>query len=244
MSTLTKKMIAEGIGTFTLVFGGCGTAIFAGGSVGFLGVAIAFGLTVVAMAYGIGHISGAHLNPAVSFGCFVNGRMSGKEFGSYVAAQVVGAIIAAAVLALIADSCGMARGTFAANGFGVDFYGTTDSNANATYLFNKYQNCGLVGAFLTEAVLTFLFLMVILGSTDKLGAGINAGLAIGLTLVLIHLISIPLTNTSVNPARSISQALFSENGLALKQLWLFIVAPMVGAGAAGVCYKTFQKSDK
>lgn len=234
MSALTKKMVAECIGTFTLVFGGCGTAIFAGGSVGFLGVAIAFGLTVVAMAYGIGHISGAHLNPAVSFGCFVNGRMSGKEFGSYVAAQIVGGIIAAAILALIASNCGDGKlGDFAANGYGKDFYGAAAG----------YKDCSLVGAFVTECVLTFLFLMVILGSTDKRGAGINAGLAIGLTLVLIHLISIPLTNTSVNPARSISQALFSENSLALSQLWLFIVAPMVGAGLAGVCYKTFQKDE-
>lgn len=243
MSTLTQKMVAEGIGTFTLVLGGCGTAIFAGGSVGFLGVAIAFGLTVVAMAYGIGHISGAHLNPAVSFGCFVNGRMSGKEFGAYVGAQVIGGIVAAAILALIANEAGIAKGTFAANGFGTEFYGATDSAANKTYLFNKYLDCSLLGAFVTEAVLTFLFLMVILGSTEKRGAGINAGLAIGLTLVLIHLISIPLTNTSVNPARSISQALFSDNPLALSQLWLFIVAPLVGAGAAGLCYKTFQKDE-
>ena len=234
MSALTKKMVAECIGTFTLVFGGCGTAIFAGGSVGFLGVAIAFGLTVVAMAYGLGHISGAHLNPAVSFGCFVNGRMSGKEFGAYVGAQVIGGIIAAAILALIAGQCGDGKlGDFAANGFGKEFYGSAAG----------YKDCSLLGAFVTEAVLTFLFLMVILGSTDKKGAGINAGLAIGLTLVLIHLISIPLTNTSVNPARSISQALFSDNPLALSQLWLFIVAPLVGAGAAGLCYKTFQKDE-
>ena len=234
MNTLSKKMIAECIGTFTLVFGGCGTALF--GHVGFLGVSIAFGLTVVAMAYGIGHISGAHLNPAVSFGCFVNGRMSGKEFGAYAAAQIVGAILAASILALICSSCGLDKGTFAANGFG-DFFSDKDLAAG-------YLNCGTLGAFVTEAVLTFLFLMVILGATDKKGAGINAGLAIGLTLTLIHLISIPLTNTSVNPARSISQALFSENALALPQLWLFIVAPLVGAGLAGICYKTFQKEDK
>lgn len=234
MSTLTKKMVAEGIGTFTLVLGGCGTAIF--GHVGFLGVAIAFGLTVVAMAYGIGHISGAHLNPAVSFGCFVNGRMSGKEFGAYAASQILGAIVAACVLMVVAGQCGMKLGTFAANGYG-DFFSSSD-------VASGYLQCSAAGAFVTEAVLTFIFLMVILGSTDKRGAGINAGLAIGLTLTLIHLISIPLTNTSVNPARSISQALFSENGLALSQLWLFIVAPMVGAGLAGVCYKTFQKDEK
>ncbi|MCQ2252437.1 MAG: aquaporin Z [Bacteroidales bacterium] len=234
MSKLTKQLIAECIGTFTLVAGGCGTAIFAGGSVGFLGVSIAFGLTVVAMAYGLGHISGAHLNPAVSFGCYVNGRMSAKDMFAYWAAQIVGAIVAAGVLAIVAKESGMDLGTFAANGFGNEFYQGAAG----------YQDCSMAGAFITECVLTFLFLMVILGATDKKGAGINAGLAIGLTLVLIHLISIPLTNTSVNPARSISQALFSENGLALKQLWLFIVAPLAGAGLAGLCYKTFQKEDK
>ncbi|MCQ2251068.1 MAG: aquaporin [Bacteroidales bacterium] len=234
MNGLTKKLIAECIGTFTLVAGGCGTALF--GHVGFLGVSIAFGLTVVAMAYGLGHISGAHLNPAVSFGCFVNGRMSAKDMFSYWGAQIVGAIIAAGVLAIICKSCGMDLGTFAANGYG-DFFSDADKA-------NGYLDCGMGGAFLTEAVLTFLFLMVILGATDKKGAGINAGLAIGLTLVLIHLISIPLTNTSVNPARSISQAIFSDNGLALTQLPLFIVAPLVGAGCAGLCYKVFQKDEE
>lgn len=235
MNSLTKKLIAECIGTFTLVAGGCGTAVFAGQSVGFLGVSIAFGLTVVAMAYGIGHISGAHLNPAVSFGCYVNGRMSGKDMAAYMGAQVLGAIIAAGVLAIICNSCDMDLGTFAANGYG-DFFSDADKA-------NGYRDCGIGGAFLTEAVLTFLFLIVILGATDKKGAGINAGLAIGLTLALIHLISIPLTNTSVNPARSISQAIFSENALAMSQLWLFIVAPLVGAGAAGLVYKVFQKED-
>jgi len=234
MNTLSKKLIAEFIGTFTLVAGGCGTAVFAGGSVGFLGVSIAFGLTVVAMAYGLGHISGAHLNPAVSFGCWVNGRMSGKDMAAYMGAQILGAIAAAGILALIVKNCGNELGTFAANGFGKEFYGDAAG----------YLDCGVLGAFVIEAVLTFLFLMVILGSTDKKGAGINAGLAIGLTLTLIHLVSIPLTNTSVNPARSISQALFSDNGLALSQLWVFIVAPLVGAGLAGLCYKVFQKDEE
>lgn len=236
MDALTKKLTAECIGTFTLVLGGCGTAIFAGGSVGFLGVAIAFGLTVVAMAYGIGHISGAHLNPAVSFGAFVGGRMSGKEFGLYSLAQIVGAILAAAVLFLIAKNSLDSIGTFAANGFGDEFYNKAPG----------YQDCSLLGAFVTEMVLTCIFLIVILGATDKNGgAGNNAGLAIGLTLVLIHLISIPLTNTSVNPARSISQALFSENALALSQLWVFIVAPLLGAGLAGLIYKNiFTKENK
>ncbi len=234
MNSLTKKLIAECIGTFTLVAGGCGTALF--GHVGFLGVSIAFGLTVVAMAYGLGHISGAHLNPAVSFGCYVNGRMSAKEMLAYMGAQTVGAIIAAGVLAIICCSCGQELGTFAANGFG-DFFSDTDKAAG-------YLDCGMGGAFITEAVLTFLFLMVILGATDKKGAGINAGLAIGLTLVLIHLISIPLTNTSVNPARSISQAIFSDNSLALSQLWLFIVAPLCGAALAGLAYRAIYPKKK
>lgn len=225
---LCNKIAAECFGTFVLVLGGCGTAIF--GHVGFLGVAIAFGLTVVAMAYGIGHISGAHLNPAVSFGVWVNGRMSWKEMLVYWAAQCVGAIIAAAVLFGVAKAAGMGIGTFAANGYG-DFFGEADVAAG-------YQNVSVCGAFAVEAVLTFVFLMVILGVTDASHAnGKFAGLAIGLTLTLIHLISIPLTNTSVNPARSLSQAIFSENALAMPQLWLFIVAPLVGAGVAGLVYK-------
>ena len=221
-----NKFFAELFGTFVLVFGGCGTALF--GHVGFLGVAIAFGLTVVAMAYGIGHISGAHLNPAVSFGVFLNGRMSVKEMLVYWCAQILGAIAAAAILFGIVKSVeGMEVGTFAANGYG-DFF-----NGAAGYLHTT-----ACGAFAIEAVLTFVFLMVILGVTDsKHNNGAFGGLAIGLTLTLIHLISIPLTNTSVNPARSISQAIFSENTLALPQLWIFIVAPLVGAALAGICYK-------
>lgn len=237
MDALTKKLVAECIGTFTLVLGGCGTAIFAGGSVGFLGVAIAFGLTVIAMAYGIGHISGAHLNPAVSFGCLASGRMSGKEFGLYSLSQIVGACIAATILYVVySQTTGEQTGTFAANGFGKEFYGAAAG----------YTDCSMAGAFIIEAVLTFLFLIVILGATDKFGgSGNNAGLAIGLTLVLIHLVSIPLTNTSVNPARSISQAIFSTNQLAMSQLWVFIVAPLVGAGLAGVVYKSvFDKKEK
>jgi len=228
---ICNKFFAELFGTFVLVFGGCGTAIF--GHVGFLGVAIAFGLTVIAMAYGIGHISGAHLNPAVSFGVFVNGRMSFKEMLWYWLAQVLGGIIAGLLLMVIAKSAGMTLGTFAANGYG-DFFSAADVAGG--YL---QTNCG--GAFLVEALLTFVFLMVILGVTDGCHAnGKFGGLAIGLTLVLIHLISIPLTNTSVNPARSIGVALFSENPLALPQLWLFIVAPLVGACLAGLCYKAIM----
>jgi len=225
-----KKYLAELIGTFVLVLGGCGTAIFAGGSVGFLGVALAFGLTVVAMAYGIGGISGAHLNPAVSVGVFFAGKMSAKDLGGYVISQIIGGILAAAVLAFIVSQCGASRGTFAANGFGSDFFQGAAG----------YQNVGMAGAFVTELVLTFIFLIVILGVTEKGAPNSFAGLAIGLTLTLIHLISIPLTNTSVNPARSISQAIFSDNSLALPQLWVFIVAPIVGAALAAYCWKAIK----
>ena len=225
---LTNKALAEFIGTFTLVLGGCGTAVFAGGSVGFLGVSLAFGLTVVAMAYGVGHISGAHLNPAVSLGVLVNGRMTVKEFMVYVVSQILGGIAAAGVLYFIASTCGMSVGGFAANGYGEAFAGAAG-----------YYKTTAAGAFVVEALLTFLFLLVILGVTDSENSstGKFGGLAIGLTLTLIHLISIPLTNTSVNPARSISQALFADNAFALPQLWLFIVAPLVGAALAGVVYK-------
>jgi aquaporin Z len=225
-----KKYLAELIGTFVLVLGGCGTAIFAGGSVGFLGVALAFGLTVVAMAYGIGSISGAHLNPAVSVGVFAAGRMSAKDFAGYVIAQIIGGVIAAALLAFIVAQFGGERGTFAANGFGADFF-----NGAA-----GYHPLSMAGAFVIEMVLTFIFLIVILGVTSKNAPNGFAGLAIGLTLTLIHLISIPLTNTSVNPARSISQAIFSQNPLALPQLWVFIVAPCLGAAIAAYCWKAIE----
>lgn len=234
---IINKMLAEGFGTFVLVLGGCGTALF--GHVGFLGVAIAFGLTVIAMAYCIGHVSGAHLNPAVSFGVFVNGRMSFKDMLCYWAAQVVGAIIAGAVLYGIYKSAELGNtGVFAANGYGQDFQEAAGPG---------YQNIGWIGAFAVEAVLTFVFLMVILGATDERSNTKAAGLAIGLTLTLIHLVSIPLTNTSVNPARSISQALFSDkvgNWSACSQVWLFIIAPLVGAAVAGVFYKLVAPKEK
>ena len=229
-----NKFFAELLGTFVLVFGGCGTALF--GHVGFLGVAIAFGLTVVAMAYGIGHISGAHLNPAVSFGVFVNGRMSFKEMLVYWCAQFIGGIIAGALLLMVWKAIGgEATGVFASNGFGEAFQKACGGPETG------YQAISMGGAFLVECLLTFVFLMVILGVTDSSHAnGKFGGLAIGLTLVLIHLISIPLTNTSVNPARSLGVALFSNCGgtwSAMGQVWLFIVAPLVGACLAGLCYK-------
>ena len=220
-------MAAECLGTFWLVLGGCGTALF--GGVGFLGVALAFGLTVVTMAYGIGHISGAHLNPAVSLGVFVNGRMSAKDMLLYWCSQIVGAVLAGAVLFGIATAAGREIGLFAANGFGADF---------AKEAGEAYLSVNVWGAFAVECLLTFVFLMVILGVTDSAhDCGKFAGLAIGLCLTLIHLISIPLTNTSVNPARSISQAIFADSAVALPQLWLFIVAPLCGAALAGLCYK-------
>jgi len=233
---ITNKMLAECLGTFVLVFGGCGTALF--GHVGFLGVAIAFGLTVIAMAYGIGHVSGAHLNPAVSFGVWVNGRMSFKDMLLYWVAQIVGAIIAGALLLAIYKAAGLGNtGVFAANGYGAEFQAAAGEG---------YLNVSCGGAFLVEALLTFVFLMVILGATDERSNTKAAGLAIGLTLVLIHLVSIPLTNTSVNPARSISQAIFSDctTWSACSQLWLFIVAPLVGAAVAGLFYKCVAPKEK
>ena len=233
----SNKFFAELLGTFVLVFGGCGTALF--GHVGFIGVAIAFGLTVVAMAYGIGHISGAHLNPAVSFGVWANGRMTFKEMLVYWLAQFIGGIIAGALLLVVFKAIGgETTGVFAANGFGADFQKACGGD---------YQAISTGGAFLVEALLTFVFLMVILGATDdKHANGKFAGLAIGLTLVLIHLISIPLTNTSVNPARSLGVALFSncEGWSAMGQVWLFIVAPLVGACLAGLAYKCLGGCEK
>ena len=230
-----NKFFAELFGTFVLVFGGCGTALF--GHVGFLGVAIAFGLTVVAMAYGIGHISGAHLNPAVSFGVWANGRMSFKEMLVYWGAQILGGIIAGALLLVLWRAAGLGHtGVFAANGYGEAFMKACGGPETG------YLAVSTGGAFLIEALLTFVFLMVILGVTDSSHAnGKFGGLAIGLTLTLIHLISIPLTNTSVNPARSLGVALFSQSPVkewcACGQLWLFIVAPLVGACLAGLAYK-------
>jgi len=222
-----KKLIAEFIGTFWLVLGGCGSAMLAAGfpelGIGFVGVSLAFGLTVVTMAYAIGHISGCHLNPAVSIGLWVGGRFDVKDLVPYIVAQVLGGIAGAGILYLIvsnqADFTGV--GGFAANGFGEHSPGG----------FN------MMAALVTEIVMTFAFLFVILGSTHSKAPKYLAGLAIGLCLTLIHLISIPVTNTSVNPARSTSQAIFAEGGWAMGQLWLFWVAPIVGAILAGIVYK-------
>ncbi len=223
---MTKKLVAELIGTFWLVLGGCGSAVLAAAfpnvGIGLLGVALAFGLTVLTIAYSLGHISGAHLNPAVSFGLWIGGRFSGKELIPYIAAQITGAILAATVLFVIATGNGSEIGNFAANGYGEHSPG----------------GYNMIAALVCEFVMTFMFLIVILGATDHRAPKGFAGIAIGLALTLIHLISIPVTNTSVNPARSISQALFVGDW-AIGQLWLFILAPIAGAAAAGLLYKVF-----
>ncbi len=227
-----KKLIAEFIGTFWLVLGGCGSAVLAAAypelGIGFVGVSIAFGLTVLTMAYAIGHISGCHLNPAVSIGLAAAGRFDKKDLLGYIAAQLMGAVVGAAVLYLIASGKdGFELGGFAANGYGKHSPG----------------GYGMVAALVTELVMTFMFLFIILGSThDKAPKGMG-GLAIGLGLTLIHLISIPVTNTSVNPARSFSQALFA-GGWAIDQLWLFVVVPIVGAILAGVVYKFLSPNEE
>ena len=220
-----KKLVAEFIGTLWLVLGGCGSAVLAAAypelGIGFVGVSLAFGLTVLTMAYAIGHISGCHLNPAVSVGLFVGGRFDGKDLLPYMAAQILGAIAGAGLLYLIAsDVAGFKLGGFAANGYGAHSPG----------------GYGMTAALVTEIVMTFMFLIIILGATDSNASAGFAGLAIGLGLTLIHLISIPVTNTSVNPARSTSQAIFAGDW-ALGQLWLFWVAPIVGAALAGIVYK-------
>lgn len=227
-----KKLIAEFIGTLWLVLGGCGSAVLAAGfpelGIGFTGVALAFGLTVVTMAYAIGHISGCHLNPAVSIGLWMGGRFDAKDLVPYIIAQVLGAIAGAGILMSIASGqAGYEVGGFAANGFG--------DHSPGGY--------SMMAALICEVVMTFIFLFVILGSTHAKAPKYLAGLAIGLCLTLIHLISIPVTNTSVNPARSTSQALFAEGGWAMGQLWLFWVAPIVGAVLAGLVYK-FLSPDK
>ena len=220
-----KRNLAEFFGTFWLVLGGCGTAVLAVGNVGYAGVALAFGLTVLTGVYGLGHISGAHFNPAVTFGLWAGGRFSGKDILPYVISQILGGILAATVLYAIVVSSGMEIGSFAANGYGVD---------------HSPGGYGMIAALISEFVMTFMFLIVILGATDKRAPKGFAGIAIGLTLTLIHLISIPVTNTSVNPARSISQAIFVGDW-ALSQLWLFIVVPVAGAIAAGLVYKFFRE---
>lgn len=223
--SLTKRCTAEFIGTFWLVLGGCGSAVLAAAvptfGIGYLGVSLAFGLTVLTMAFAIGHISGCHLNPAVSIGLVMGKRFPASELIPYIVAQVIGGIAGAGVLYIIASG---KAGFSLSNGFASNGYGA-----------NSPGGYSLAAALTAEAVLTFMFLIVILGSTDKRAPKGLAPIAIGLCLTLIHLISIPVTNTSVNPARSTSQAIF-VGGLAIQQLWLFWVAPIVGAALAGLAY--------
>ncbi len=240
--TDTKALAAEVIGTFWLVLGGCGAAVLAadfgvGGNgtslgLGFLGVSFAFGLTVVTGAYAVGHISGGHFNPAVTLGLVAGGRFEAAKAIAYIIAQVVGAVLAAAVIYLVASgqsdwSIGEGAGAFASNGYG-DF---------------SPGGYNLGAAFLIEVVLTAVFLIVILGATAKKAAPAMGGLAIGLALTLIHLISIPVTNTSVNPARSTSQALFAGSDQ-IAQLWMFWVAPILGAVIGALIYRTVLGDDE
>lgn len=217
-----KKSIAEFIGTFTLVLFGCGAAVIAGDNIGYTGISFAFGLALIAMAYGIGPISGCHINPAVSLGTFIAGRISMSDLISYVIAQVLGAIAGAGILYCIASG---KAGFDIANGLGQNGWGQG-------YL-GGYE---LHSAFIFEVVATFLFLVTILGVTQSNVTASVAGLAIGLTLVVIHLVGIDVTGVSVNPARSIGPALF-VGGNAISQLWLFIVAPCLGAALAGLLFK-------
>jgi aquaporin Z len=225
-----KKYLAELIGTMVLVLLGCGSAVFAGDvagavgtGVGTLGVAFAFGLAVIAMAYTIGSISGCHINPAITFGVFLTGKMSGKDATLYMLFQIIGALIGSLIIfALVSTGAHSGPTATGANGF---------------------AEGGALQAFIAEAVFTFIFVLVVLGTTDsKKGAGNFAGLAIGLTLFLIHIVCIPITGTSVNPARSIAPAIF-EGGTALGQLWLFIVAPFVGAALSAIVWAYFTKKE-
>ncbi len=226
---MSKKLVAEFIGTFWLVLGGCGSAVLAAAfpevGIGLLGVSLAFGLTVLTMAYAIGHISGCHLNPAVSIGLWMGGRFPAKDLPAYIVAQVIGGIVGGGVLYLIAS--GQAgfdlAGGFASNGYGAHSPG----------------GYTLVAALVTEVVMTMMFLLIILGATDKRAPQGFAAIAIGLGLTLIHLISIPVTNTSVNPARSTGVALFVGDW-ALGQLWLFWVAPIIGALLGGLIYRFLE----
>lgn len=229
--SLTKKVTAEFLGTFWLVLGGCGSAVLAASypelGIGFLGVALAFGLTLLTMAFAIGHISGCHLNPAVSIGLWAGGRFKASELLPYIIAQVAGAIFAAFILYLVASGKDGYGGGLASNGYGE----------------HSPEGYPYMSALLIEIIMTFMFLIIILGATDERAPKGFAPIAIGLGLTLIHLISIPVTNTSVNPARSTGPALL-EGGIALQQLWFFWVMPITGALLAGFAYKWLWKADK
>lgn len=231
--SMSKRLGAEAIGTFWLVFGGCGSAVLAAAfpevGIGLVGVSFAFGLTVLTMAYAVGHISGCHLNPAVTVGLWAGRRFPAAEVLPYIAAQVVGGVVGAGILYLIASG-----------GVGFDIAGGLASNGYGEHSPGGYS---LLSGLVAELVLTFMFLFVIMGATDPRAPAGFAPIAIGLALTLIHLISIPVTNTSVNPARSTGPAMF-VGGWALAQLWLFWVAPLVGGVAGGIAYRWLGTSDK
>jgi aquaporin Z len=232
--TNIQRGIAEFVGTFWLVLGGCGSAVLAAAfpdvGIGLLGVSLAFGLTVVTMAFAIGHVSGCHLNPAVTIGLWAGGRFDARDIPLYVASQVLGAIAAAFTLYVIAS--GNADYSIAANGLAANGFGAGSPGGYT-----------LGAAFLTEVLMTFFFLFIIMGATDGRAPAGFAPLAIGLTLALIHLISIPVTNTSVNPARSTGPAII-VGGMAIQQLWLFWVAPIIGGALGGFVYKELTKESK
>lgn len=225
MVPLTRRLAAEGMGTFWLVFGGCGSAVLAAGvadvGIGWLGVSLAFGLTVLTMAYAIGHVSGCHLNPAVSIGLWAGKRFPAKELVPYIVSQVIGGITGAGVLVLIAS--------------GKTGFDLSSGLAANGYAEHSPQGYSMLAGFVAEIVLTFMFLIIILGATDGRAPHGFAPIAIGLALTLIHLIGIPVTNLSVNPARSTGPAVF-VGGWALAQLWLFWIAPIIGALGAGFAY--------
>ena len=226
--TLSQKCIAECFGTFVLVFMGCGSAVIAGAHVGFLGIAFAFGLSVVAMAYAVGNISGCHLNPAITISFLATGKMSGKDAGAYIVSQIVGAIIASAVLYFIAQ--GKADYSLSANGLGAN--GVEQGSPD---------HYSLMSGLVAEIVFTTIFLVVVHGSTSKHDtSAIFGGLAIGLCLTLIHIVGIPITGVSVNPARSIGPAIF-VGGQALTNLWVFIVGPIIGGLLGGGIWKLYDK---
>lgn len=228
-----KKYVAEFIGTMVLTLFGCGSAALSGGIegvLGVLGIAMAFGLSIVAMAYAIGDVSGCHINPAVSLGVFLNKGMSAKDFGCYVLAQVLGGLAGAGILAGII-SC-MSLGTVAEVGLGTNGYGEA-----------SYVGLNMAGALIVEIILTFVFVLTILGVTAKAKTGTVAGLVIGLTLAFVHILGIPLTGTSVNPARSIGPAIFA-GGTALAQVWVFIVGPLIGAALAAYVYRMVCRTEE
>lgn len=225
-----KRYVSELIGTMVLVLFGCGSAAIAGTTLGTVGIALAFGLSIVAMAYVIGDISGCHINPAVSIGMWIDGRMEAKDLIMYIVFQCIGAIIGIALLAVIINSA-PSLGGYAATGLGQNGFGSASS-----------VGLDVIGAILVEIILTFVFVFTVLGVTKKVENGAVAGIVIGLTLAFVHIMGIPLTGTSVNPARSLAPALFL-GGQALQQVWVFILAPIIGAVIAGLLYKGLISED-